>query len=64
MVQDYKYGFSLEIKKYTFKKGEITYVKISQQGVNVKVVTNSGLFKILIMNNCCSKFNYIIKKII
>lgn len=64
MVQGDKYGFSLEIKKYTFKKGEITYVKISQQGVNGKVVTNSRLFKILIMNNCCSKFNYIIKKII
>jgi len=64
MVQDDKHGLSIEIVKYTSKKGEIANVKMSNQVINGKVVTNSGLFKILIMNNCCIKFNYIIKKII
>jgi hypothetical protein len=41
MVQDDKYGFSLEIKKYTSKKGEIANVKMSNQVINGKVVTDS-----------------------
>jgi hypothetical protein len=41
MVQDYKYGLSIEIVKYTSKKGEIANVKMSNQVINGKVVTDS-----------------------
>ena len=35
------YGFSIEIVKYTFKKGEIVSVKMSNQDIKGKVVANS-----------------------
>ena len=41
MVQDYKYGLSIEIVKYTSKKGKIANVKMSNQVINGKVVTDS-----------------------
>jgi hypothetical protein len=36
-----KFGFSLEIGKYRFKRGGIACLKISNQGANGKVVANS-----------------------
>lgn len=44
MTKGDKFGFSVEMGKYQFKKGGIAKIRISNQGANGKVVANSVAF--------------------